>query len=453
MQQGFDVLEKFKYFNEYLKNKDYLRLSDEIRRTNPVDIKDYMQTLDLSQAVIVFRLLTKDDAAEVFAELDREDQQRLLEGFSDIEVSTVVNELYFDDMIDMLEEMPATLVKRILKNSDADERRRINMFLKFPEDSAGSIMTTEYIELKPDMTVKEALKIIKETGMDKVTVYTCYVTNETKVLLGYVSLRVMVTSDVDIKIKDLMYEDVIMVNTHDDQEDVAAIFRKYGFTALPVVDNELRLTGIITVDDIMEVMEMEATEDFHKMAALNPEEDSYMDTSVLHLAKNRIPWLLFLMISAAFSSTIIQSHQMVIQSVIALNMFIPMITDSGGNAGSQASTLVIRGMATGDIKLTDWIKVLLKELKVSLLVGSVMCFVAFLKCILFDNVEILVAITVAFTIFFTIMLSKMIGSMLPILAKKLKFDPAIMASPLITTMVDSAALIVYFKVATLILGI
>lgn len=452
MEERFNVLEKTHKLNKLLNKKDYLTLGKEIRRMNPVDIKDYMETLDLREAVIVFRLLTKDDAVEVFTELDRKDQERLLEGFTDTEIETVVNELYFDDMIDILEEMPANIVKKVLRHSNAEERKKINIFLKFPEDSAGSLMTTEYIELKPYLSVKEALKIIKETGEDKVTIYTCYVTSSTKLLLGYVSLRSMVTSDLDTKIEDLMYEDVISVSTNDDQEYVAAIFKRYGFTALPVVDKEMRLTGIITVDDILDVMEMEATEDFHKMAALSPE-DEYMDKSVFKLAKNRIPWLLFLMISAAFSSTIIQSHQKVIESVIALNMFIPMITDSGGNAGSQASTLVIRGMATGDISLRDWGKVLFKEVRVSIIVGIVMSSVAFLKCLLFDKVQASVAITVAFTIFFTIMLAKVIGAMLPIIAKKLKFDPAIMASPLITTIVDSAALLVYFTVAKSILGI
>lgn len=453
MSEIFDISLRIEQLDECLKNKDYRKLSELIRRLNPVDIKDYLETLDLKNKVIVYRLLTKDDAAEVFSEMEPKDKQELLEGMTDQEMGQILDELYYDDIIDTLEEMPAVLVKRILKQSPVNERQEINKLLKYPQDSAGSLMTYEFIELKEDMTVGEALKVIKETGMDKVTVYTCYVTDKTKILMGYVSLRLMVTSEPDVLIKTLMYEDVISVNTHDDQELVAGVFIRYGFTALPVVDNENRLTGIITVDDIMEIMEMEATEDFHKMAALSPSEESYLNTSVYELAKDRIPWLLFLMVSAAFTSTIMQRYEVVIQSLIALNMFIPMITDSGGNAGSQTSTLVIRGMATGDIKLTDWAKVLFKEFKVSLLVGSIMCLVAFLKSFIFDKVEIHVAFTVSLTIFFTIMLAKLIGSMLPMFAKKLNMDPAIMASPLITTIVDSAALLVYFNVARTVMSI
>ena len=354
-------------------------------------------------------------------------------------------------MIDTLEEMPATMVQQILKSSDSQTRDLVNEYLQFPEDSAGSLMTTEFVEVSADMTVEETLALLEDVGKDKVTVYTCYVTDPTHKLLGYVSLRMVVTREPDTKLSELLYEDVIYVYTTDDQEDVAHTFQKYGFTALPVVDNTNRLVGIITVDDIIWIIEQEATEDFQRMAGTTPEEEDYSRMSAWSLAKNRIPWLMFLMISGAFTSTILKRYEDVIQTVIALNMFIPMLTGSGGNAGSQASTLVIRAMATHDIQPSDWVKVVLKEVTVGLICGAALAIVAFLKCYFFDKVAINVALVVSLTILAIVVIAKAIGSLLPIVAEKFGADPAIMASPLITTIVDSLGLIVYFNIAQAIL--
>lgn len=439
--------------NELLKNKDITGLKNSLRRTNPVDIEEFMSDLNNEQSLIVYRLLRKDDAAEVFAELKHHDKHRILTSITDPEIDAIVTALNFDDVIDTLEEMPATVVKRMLRNSDPEMREKVNEFLQFPEDSAGSLMTTEFVEVKPEMTCKEVLERIKKIGSTKVTIYTCYVTNRTKTLLGYVSLRLIVTSSLDTKIKDLMYEDVISVGAYEDQEQVANTFRRYGFTALPVVDSEKRLIGIITVDDIMDVMEIETTEDFQRMAGTTPDEEEYSNTSALKLAKNRLPWLMFLMVSASFTSTIVKSSQRVLESIIALNMFIPMLTDSGGNAGSQSSTLVIRGMATGDVELKDWFKVVFKELQVGLLIGVVMAFLAFLKSLYFDKVGVEVSTIVAITILVIVIIAKVVGALLPMGAKKLGFDPALMASPLITTIVDSIGLLCYFEVAKIIIGI
>lgn len=439
--------------NSYLKNKDLEKLKKQISKYNPVDIKEYIEELNSKNMLLVYRLLAKDDAIEVFTEMDSDEQKALLRAFTDEEMEGIVEELYFDDYIDLLGEMPAGVVKKILREADDNERKMINRFLSYPEDSAGSLMTIEFVELKPYQTVSEALKIIKKTGVDKVTVYTCYVADEKKTLQGFVSLRKIVTSEPDTKIADLMMEDVIYVHTDDDQEYVADVFKKYGFVVIPVVDNENRLVGIITVDDIMEVMEQEATEDFQKIAGTIPEDASYMDLTPWMLAKNRLPWLLILMISGALSGSVLKRYEEVIQIVIALNMFIPMLTDSGGNAGSQSSTLVIRAMATGEIELKDWPKVIWKEFRVGLIAGFVMAFVTFMKCFFFDKVNAMLAATVALTIFCVVLLAKIVGASLPMLAEKVGFDPAIMASPLITTVVDTLGLLTYFEVARIILKI
>ena len=434
-----------------LENKNLTELSDLLNRTNPVDIVEFIEDLPAEEALVIFRLLSKEDAVEVFAELDQEDKEKLQASLNDDEFKELLEELNFDDMIDTLEEMPATMVQEILKSSDNETRDLVNEYLQFPEYSAGTLMTTEFVEVKADMTVEETLAMLEEVGKDKVTVYTCYVTDDTHKLLGYVSLRMIVTREPDTKISQLMFEDVIYVHTTDDQEDVAHTFQKYGFTALPVVDNTNRLVGIITVDDIMWIIEQEDTEDFQRIAGTTPDEADYSKTSAWALAKNRIPWLMFLMISGAFTSTILKRYEDVIQTVIALNMFIPMLTGSGGNAGSQASTLVIRAMATHDIEPSDWAKVVVKEILVGLICGLALGIVAFLKCFFLDKVAMNVALVVAFTILAIVVLAKAIGSLLPIVAEKLGADPAIMASPLITTIVDSLGLIVYFNIAQAIL--
>ena len=443
-----DRLVELKYL---LDKKRPNELSELLRRTNPVDIVEFIEELSAEEALVVFRLLKKDDAVEVFAELESEEKEKLQAGSQEREFKELLRDLNFDDMIGTLEEMPAAMVQRILKSSDKQTRALVNEYLSFPEYSAGRLMTTEFVELKPYMTVKEALAHIKKVGHDMVTLYTCYVTSPTEEILGYVSLRSIVTNKPDTLIDDLMYQDVIYVHTTDDQEDVALTFQKYGFTALPVVDKTDRLVGLITVDDIMWIIEQGATEDFQLLAGTTPDEEAYSKTRPWDLAKNRIPWLMFLMISATFTSTILRGYEYVVQAVIALNMFIPMLTDSGGNAGSQASTLVIRAMATHDIETSDWAKVVLKEITVGLICGLAIGIVAFLKCYFFDKVDMQVSLIVGLTIVGIVVIAKTVGSLLPIVAEKFGADPAIMASPLISTIVDSLSLIVYFNVARLMI--
>lgn len=453
-EKHYDFEKRIKELKFLLDKKDFLKLAFLLNRTNPIDIEEFISDLSDEDSVIVFRLLKKDDAAEVFAELDQEEKQKLLSKITDLEIDNIIKELNFDDMIDTLEEMPASFVKRVLTNSDRKTRQLVNEFLNFPEDSAGSLMTTEYVELKAYFTVKDALSLIKKIGKNRTIIYTCYVTGKGKKLLGFVSLRTLVTSDSDILVKDLMYEDIISVRTHEDQEDVARKFKRYGFTSLPVVDSEKRMVGIITVDDILDVMEEETTEDFQIMGAMRPDEGEYLNTSAWKLARNRLPWLLFLMVSGSFTSTILKNYQSVLQSMLALNIFIPMLTDSGGNAGSQSSTLVIRNMATGEIDMNkNWIDVILKEIKVGLISGTIMGLVAAIKCILFDKVNIEMAFIVGVTVLVIIILAKLVGAALPMLAKKMKFDPAIMASPLITTIVDSLGLLCYFEVAKIVISL
>ncbi|MEW9121244.1 MAG: magnesium transporter [Thermotaleaceae bacterium] len=424
-----------------------------VKDWNVVDIAELLEEVDRNHAIILFRLLPKDRAVEVFAYLSNEQQLAIIDGITDREIKHIMDELYFDDMIDFLEEMPASIVKKILKSAKEEERILINQFLNYPENSAGSLMTIEYVGLKKEMTLKEALADIKRIALDKETVYTCYVTDANRKLEGIISLRKLVTNDETKTVEEMMSTDVIYVHTHDDQETIAHLFKKYDLMAIPVVDKEDRLTGIITIDDIMDVIEKENTEDFHKMAAMEPFEEEYLETSVLSLAKHRITWLLVLMISATFTGNIIRRFEDVLASVVVLAAYIPMLMDTGGNAGSQSSTLVIRGMALGDIQLGDSLKVLWKELRVSTLVGVALAAVNFLRIYYIDKVGFEVSITVCVTLFVTVILAKLVGGTLPIAARKLKLDPAIMASPLITTIVDAVALIVFFSMAAWILGI
>lgn len=435
----------------YINKKNYIQLKKELSEMNEVDIAEILDNLEPSVTLLIFRMLPKDIAVEVFAYFSPEQQADIINAVTDKELKYILDELFFDDMIDLIEEMPANLVNKILINSTQDERNLINQFLKYPANSAGSLMTIEYVELQKNMTVKEALDHVKEIGLSKETVYTCYVTDKNRKLEGIVSLRNLVVTEGYKKITDIIHEDVIFVNTHDDQETVANIFRKYGFLALPVVDKEHRLTGIITVDDIMDVMEQEATEDFQRMAAMAPSEEAYLDSSVFVLAKQRITWLLILMVGAALTGGIITKYENILSSVVILTAFIPMLMDTGGNSGSQSSTLIIRGLATGDVELNDAWKVLWKEFRVSILVGVGLAIVNFAKNMLFDRVGLLVSATVSVTLFVTVIIAKVVGGVLPLIAKRLKLDPAIMAGPLITTIVDSLALIVYFSIASLIL--
>lgn len=436
-----------------INEKRYVEAKKEVTKLNVVDIAELLEELDKNSYLILFRILPKDMAAEVFSYLSYEQQRYIIDSITDKEIKNIVDELFFDDMIDIIEEMPSNVVKKILKNTKEEERILINQFLNYPENSAGSLMTIEYVDLKKEMTVKQAIEHIKKTGVDKETIYTCYVTDKNRKLEGLVSLRKLVISDDDKTVDEIMEKDIIYVNTHDDQEEIAYLFKKYDLMAIPVVDKEGRLTGIITIDDIVDVIEQENTEDFQKMAAMSPSEEEYLDTSVLTLAKHRITWLLILMISATFTGSIIRKFEEVLQSVVILAAFIPMLMDTGGNAGAQTSTLIIRGMALGEIEIRDILRVIWKELRVSTVVGVILSLVNFLRIYYLEKVSFEVAVTVCSTLFFTIVLAKIVGAILPIGARKLKLDPAIMASPLITTIVDAVALILYFSMASWILGL
>lgn len=438
---------------ELIEQKKYIEIKKELSEMNAVDVAELLDPLDTPTTLLLFRMLPKDLAVEVFSYFSTDQQKEIINLITDKELEYIINELFFDDMIDLIEEMPANIVKKILKSSKEEERQLINQFLKYPPNSAGSIMTIEYVDLKKEMTVKEALRHIKKTGLSKETVYTCYVTDKKRVLEGIVSLRTLVVSDEDEILENIMEKDVIKVNTHDDQESVAAVFKKYGFLALPVVDNENRLIGIITVDDIMDVMEQEATEDFQLMAAMSPSEEAYLDTDVITLAKQRLPWLLILMISGTFTGRIMLKFEHVLSSVVILSTFIPMIMDTGGNSGSQSSTLIIRGLAVGEITTKDWLKVLWKEIRISSLVGIVLSVVNLFRLILIEKVQLIIALTVSMTLLATVITAKIVGGILPLLAKKIKLDPAIMAGPLLTTIVDAISLTLYFLIARQLLGI
>ncbi len=380
-------------------------------------------------------------------------QQYIIQSITHEEMTTIIDQLYFDDVIDLLEEMPANIVKKILLNTDEKKRKLINQFLKYEEDSAGSIMTIEFVDLKKEMTVEQAIERIRKTGVDKQTINTCYVIDKNRKLEGITSIRRLILSNKDVLIKDIMKENYVFINTFDDQEYVASQFKKYDLVSMPVVDKEHRLVGIITIDDIVDIIDQENTEDFHKMAAMEPSEEEYLKTGVFELAKHRIIWLLVLMVSATFTGNIIRKSEDVLQSVVILASFIPMLMDTGGNSGSQSSTLVIRGLALGEIKLKDIFKVMWKEFRVSVVVGIALAIVNFLRVYFIEKVSFMVSITVCISLFFTVVLAKVVGGILPIVAKKLKLDPAIMASPLITTIVDAVALLIYFGIAKMLLGI
>ena len=448
-----EYVELREYFVKLIEEKNLKELKQVVSEMNVVDIAEIIEDLEDKQMLLVFRMLPKDMGSDVFSYMEMYNKKRIINSITDEELHSILDELYFDDMVDVIEEMPANVVTKVLKKAPADRRKLINDFLRYPEDSAGSIMTIEYVSLKPEMTVKEALDYIKKVGIDKETIYTCYVENEYKMLIGFVSLRTIVTSDETQIIKNIMEEDVIFVTTQDDQEEVADIFTRYGYLALPVVDQEHRLCGIITFDDILDIVEAEATEDFHKMAAVAPSDDEYLDQSAWQLAKNRIPWLLILMISATATTAIIGRFDALIAQYVVLSSFIPMITDTGGNAGSQASTVVIRAMATGEIGIGDGLKVIWKEIRVGMIAGATLAVANFFRIWLFTSNGPLLAGMVSVTILFTVLFSKLLGALLPILAKKVNLDPAIMASALITTIIDSLALMVYFLMAEAFLGI
>ena len=444
-----------------LDNKRYSTLRDILNTMNPVDIAAVFEDLQSEKTALLFRLLPKEIAAETFVEMDEDTQQLLIHGFSDTELKEVIDELYVDDAVDLIEEMPANVVKRILRQADPQTRKEINEILKYPEDSAGSIMTTECVILRPKMTAEEAIKRIRRTGIDKETIYTCYVTENDLTLIGIVTIKTLLLCDDDEVIENIMEPNVISVNTLDDQEIDAQMFNKYNFLALPVVDKEGRLVGIVTVDDAIDVMEEEATEDIQKMAAITPTTDKPYDRiGVFETYFARIPWLLILMISATFTGMIITGFESALAGSLVLSAFIPMLMDTGGNSGSQASVTVIRALSLGEIEFKDIFKVIFKEARVSLLCGVTLAAANFAKIMLFDrlvlhndNITLPVALVVCLTMVVTIFIAKLVGCTLPMIANKLGFDPAVMASPFITTIVDAISLVVYFEIATMLLGL
>ena len=438
---------------ELIEQSRYADARNELIKLNAVDDAQVLEEVHQQNVLIMFRILPKEIAATAFSYMSYDQQRYIIESITDKEIEIIIDELFLDDTIDFLEEMPANVVKKVLKNTDDKTRKLINQFLNYPEDSAGSIMTIEYVDLKREMTVRQAIDHIKKTGIDKETINTCYVMDQSRKLEGVISIRKLILSDDDVLIGDIMDKDVIYINTSDDQEKIAMLFKKYDFISMPVVDKERRLVGIITVDDVVDIIDQENTEDFQRMAAMQPSEEEYLKTSVLELAKNRIPWLLILMISATFTGNIIRKYEEALQSVVILASFIPMLMDTGGNAGAQSSTLVIRGIALGEIKLNDLGKILWKEFRVSVIVGLILAIVNFLRIYFLEKVAFNISIVVSISIFATVILAKIVGGSLPIIAKKLKLDPAIMASPLITTIVDAVALMIYFAAATSILGL
>lgn len=438
---------------DFVEQGKFIQARNELVEMNVVDIANFLEELEVESLLVIFRLLPKKISAEVFSYMSTEQQQYIIEKITDKEISSIINELFIDDTVDMLEEMPSNVVKRVLKNTNKDMREIINQFLKYPENSAGSVMTIEYVDLKKEMTAKKALQYIKKTGVDKETINTCYVIGNNRKLEGIVSLRKLILNNETVLIKDIMETNIISIHTNTDQEEVATLFKKYDLLAMPVIDAENRLVGIITIDDIVDIIEQENTEDFQRMAAIEPSDEEYLKTSVFILAKRRVVWLLVLMISATFTGNIIKKFEDVLQSVVILAAFIPMLMDTGGNAGSQSATLIIRGIALEEIKLKDVFKVLWKELRVSLIVGFVLSLVNFVRIYYFESTDWRISITVCLSLFLTVVLAKVVGGVLPIIAKKFKLDPAIMASPLITTIVDAVALFTYFYIASWLLGI
>lgn len=425
----------------------------ELDDMNIVDIAQLFEEIDQHQLVKFFRILPKDIAADVFSYMTTEHQAYIIQSITDFEIRHIIDDLFFDDTVDLIEEMPAVVVKKVLKNTDENIRKLINQFLNYPEDSAGSIMTIEFVDLKREMTVKQAVDHIKKTGIDKETIDTCYVINANRKLEGIVSIRRLILSEENQLVEDIMDTDIIYIQTYDDQEKIAMLFKKYDLTTMPVVDNETRLVGIITVDDVVDIIEQENTEDIHKMAAMTPSEEEYLKTSVFTLAKNRIVWLLVLMISATITGNIISRFQNVLQTIVILATYMPMLMNTSGNAGSQASTLAIRGLALGEVVPSDYLKVIWKEFRVSILVGLMLATVNFARIIIFDKVSITIGLVVCISLFFTVIMAKIVGGLLPMAAQKLKLDPAIMASPLISTICDAVSLTIYFTMSTWLLGL
>lgn len=437
---------------ELLENKRYSNLNKYMEQISSQDIPILFEELSEEDMVLLFRLLPKDEAADAFSYMEPDLQEKLINCLTDKELKLVVDELFMDDTVDLIEEMPSNVVKRILKTVSKEDRKTINELLKYPSDSAGSIMTTEFIDLKINMTVEKAFEKIKKIGLDKETIYTCYVLDIKREIIGIVTVKDLLLADRDVLIKDIMETNVITVNTLDDKEEVAKQFDKYDVMALPVVDKENRLVGIITVDDAIDVLQEENTEDFELMAAITPTEDSYFKTSVFKHAKNRILWLLLLMLSATVTGAILNYYEAAFAAVPILVSFIPMIMGTGGNCGSQSSTLIIRGMAMDEIRPKDFFRAVWKEIRVALLVGIALAICNGIRVVIQYH-DLQLAIVLGLTLVGTVCLSKMLGCALPMFAKKLKLDPAIMAAPLITTIVDSCSILIYFTIAVSIMKI
>jgi len=438
---------------ELAKARHYSQIRQKMSDMNHADVAFFLEEIDQEELLKIFRVLPKAMAADVFAFLSIENQQVIIGSLSDKEAANIIDNLMADDATDLLEEMPANIVKKILLNASVDTRRDINHLLRYPEDSAGSIMTVEYVDLKEKLTVNQAIDRIRKIGVDSETINICYVLDDTRKLLGAVGLRTLLLSDPNTNISELMRDKVVALHTLMDQEEVARQFQKYDFTAMPVVDNEDRLVGIITIDDVVDILQEEATEDMEKMAAIVPSDHPYMKTSVVEIWKKRIPWLLLLMISATFTGKIISTFEDALKACTILIAFIPMIMDTGGNAGGQASVTIIRGLSLKEIQFRDIFTVMWKEMRIAFLCGATLAGANFLKLIFFDRVEVMVAVVICMTLMIAVLIAKIVGSSLPMLAKKIGFDPAVMASPFITTIVDALALLVYFFIAIRLLNL
>ena len=457
MAERFEIVEKA--LVKMLEDKKYATLRDILVTMNPSDIAQVFAGLDEKQIPLLFRLLPKEMAADTFVEMEPEEQEVLIRGFSDNELKEIIDELYVDDAADLVEEMPANVVKRILKQADPEMRRSINQILRYPENSAGSLMTTEYVTLRPVMTVEEAILRIRRQGVDKETIYTCYVTDKNRHLLGFVTVKdLLLAEDDEITVEEIMETNVISASTHTDQEEVAQMLSRYNFLALPVVDTENRMVGIITFDDAMDVLEEEATEDMEIMGGMLPSEKTYLKSTVFELFKNRIPWLLMLMLGATFTGMIINGFESALTP--ALVAFIPMLMGTGGNSGSQSSVTIIRALSLGEVEFSDLPRIIWKEIRTAVLCGIALGLVCFAKVWFIDKlllgndgIDLMVNAVICLAMMVTVLLAKLVGAVLPLLAKALKLDPAVMASPFITTIVDALSLLVYFLFAQMLLGI
>lgn len=461
MQPDLAFEESLEKILGWIEEKKYFKARDEVLKYNEADIAEMFEELleepdILESTIVIYRLLPKAVSVEVFSYLPSDDQLKIVDGITDAELSYIVQQLDFDDKIDILEELPATLVNQILEKTPKDERKLINTFLNYPDTCAGSLMTPDYISLMKEMTVAEAMAHIKKEGMDAETIYTCYVKDTGRKLIGIVSLSTLVVTDDNVKIKDIMHTDYVWINVYEDQEEVADTFRKYGFLAMPVVDSEHRLVGIITVDDILDVIEEENTEDIERMAGIIDFEDSdkdYLDMSVWQHAINRLPWLLILMVAYVFTGMIITSFEEKLSSIICLVSYMPMLMGTGGNTGSQAATLIIRGIAMDEVEPSDALKVLWKEVRIGLIIGVILSGFNFVRVCLFDGYDVKIALTVCCAMLFIVIFAKIIGSMIPLLVKKVNLDPALIANPAISSISDAVALSIYFAMAALFLGL